>query len=215
VRIGAKAVVAVLGLLMITLAGSPGWPAALTGADLGRTPAGKKQPTKAGNAARGKARPEGGNIGRQSRASRDRSKEGRPGRPAALSGSDLRAPSGGIHAAKRRTTAKVRIPGRGRRKSQRDTTSTIVPSLVGQSQSWAKSKATAAGLGWKAFADPNSTRHKWTVSRQSPPPGTKVKRGSWVIIWVAGLQGTPDSDFQKKRAAALRAADVARKRRPK
>jgi len=214
-RLRVKALGVVLGLLMATLGGAAGWPAALTGADLGRAPAGKRQPTTAGDTARGSARPESGNTGRQSRASRGRSKEGRPGRPAALSGSDLRAPSGGIHAAKRRTTAKVRIPGRGRRKSQRGTNSTIVPSLVGKLQSGARSEAKAAGLVCTPFADPKSTRPKWTVSRQSPPPGAKVKRGDRVIIWVAGLQRTPDSEFEKKRAAALRATSDAGRRKPK
>jgi len=194
---------AVLCLLAVTLSGSSSWCIALSGRDL-RAPSGRAHGAKSGRTAKVRTTGEGRKRGPEGSTSGDKRKVGSPGPSIALSGRDPERPSGGAQAAKRGKTAKVRAPGPGRKKSPRSATWTTVPSLVGQSQSWAKDRATESGLAWECFADPKLTRPKWTVSAQSPAPGTKVKRGSRVIIWVAGLQGTPNPEVERKRAAALK-----------
>ena len=95
----------------------------------------------------------------------------------------------------------VRRPAR--KPSKPRVAGTIVPDLIGLARPKAMAEAGRKGLDCKVFADPDSTRPKWTVTRQSPPAGAGARRGDRVIIWIAGMAQTPDLELEKARARAL------------
>jgi eukaryotic-like serine/threonine-protein kinase len=61
-----------------------------------------------------------------------------------------------------------------------------VPNVTGESAGSAASALSAKGLSVNQLSDPNSTKPKGTVTRQTPPPNSSVNPQTTVTIYVSG-----------------------------
>ena len=61
-----------------------------------------------------------------------------------------------------------------------------IPNVVGQSEGQAQSTLQGLGLNVTTKTDPTSTLAQGKVAKTNPPPGTQVKQGSTVTLFVSG-----------------------------